>query len=197
MTAGGRRSKTELDELVRQRKAFDKPTPIDPLLVEKRRQDAVFRLAERRMLRTNQLSRLDIAADGTRPGLDRDHDWTERNVRPDPDAPDFQAPTPSAGFVIKTREQADQRDHGAVNGGDAIDRLKAEARKRRLDEAGPKAGALLDAKDYAAAAALLEKVKADAGHGGFGPWLERAGIDVQVAQRCMRRANTSPPKESS
>jgi hypothetical protein len=181
-----REAQRELDKLERAKNNYDEQKETDPFLVEQRRQAAAFRLAERRLLRTNKLSRLDIDANLERPGLNRDHDWIERNMLPDPDAPDFQAPAPSRNFAIQTKKDAGQRDHGEVNGG-AIDSLREAARQRRLAEAGPKIKALLAARDYENAAIVLDKAKEYAGHGNFLPWLEQAGIDKQAAQRCMRR----------
>lgn len=158
----------------------------DLVRLEAQRRQSVFLKKDRELFRTNIRSRHDVDARGQRPGLpDSERIWIERNELPDPDAPDFQAVTASTGFAVKTKKETAKR--GTEAKGCSVDALREAAKQRRLANAGPKIRALLKDRDYAGAAIELEKIKADTGHGNFLPWLAQAGIEKQVAQRCMRR----------
>jgi hypothetical protein len=189
------------EALVRQLKGHDKPVDVDPVMREKRRSEGVKRDAELKLARTSTLSQWDPVTDAfghvSYPGQNRQLDWNDKHMVPDSEPPDVRAVTTSSGFTKISKADAGKRNGSAAPSA-SVAGLKEAARQRRLREAGKKIKALLTIRDYAGAALLLEQAKKDAGHGNFLPWLDQVGIDVQVAQRCMRRQpNTSPKIKSS
>lgn len=177
----------EYEEIQRLKGNYDK-VKIDPFEQERRRQRNKFLEAEKKLCWTSTASRMQVDEHGDRPGLDLELDWRDRNVRPDPHAaPVFGAA--SQDFAVTTKEQIDRRDHDAVPAS-SLAGLKQAAAERRLAQIGPEAKAAIEARDFEKAAALLTEAQTKLAHGQWLPWLEKAGIDKQAAQRCLRRVKS-------
>jgi hypothetical protein len=157
----------------------------DPLFAEKSRKRRVFQQADRLFYRTNVRSLAD-GTEGTPAQIRAAITEAFGDALP-PDEGPSGASIAATGFIVQSKRQAAQRDHGGADA-DAVAAIRQGADDRRLAEAGPKIDAALAANDLGAAGAVLMQVKRIVGHGNFTPWLKNNGIEKRTAERWMKAA---------